>query len=98
MLGKTSIRVSKLYFLRNNHIYNGKIMYNKILNGEFTLGFEVQQNFPFEVIEQENDEIETNSMRMPKSVGKNVRIRQRDESFGSILSSKSNKNADKVKN
>lgn len=42
MLGKTSIRVSKLYFLRNNHIYNGKIIFNKILNGEFTLGFEIK--------------------------------------------------------
>jgi hypothetical protein len=49
-LGKSEIRVNKLYFLRNNHIYNGKIVHNNILNGELTIGFDVNEFFPFEVI------------------------------------------------
>lgn len=50
MIGETAVRISRLFFLRNNHIYNGTITKEDIIYGEFTLGFEVYENYPFEVI------------------------------------------------
>lgn len=32
-MGKTLIRASKLYFLRNNHIYNGNFLLDGEVNG-----------------------------------------------------------------
>lgn len=56
MIGETAVRISRLFFLRNNHIYNGTITKEDIIYGEFTLGFEVYENYPFEVIEEEEEE------------------------------------------
>jgi hypothetical protein len=53
-IGKSSIRISKLYFLRNNHLYNGKVVYNHIMSGEYILGFEMSESRPFHVIEEED--------------------------------------------
>lgn len=42
LMGKASIRISKLFFLRNNHIYNSSITHNGKVHCEFTLGFQIQ--------------------------------------------------------
>lgn len=56
MIGKSQIRISRLFFLRNNHIYNGRIVYNNISNGEFTIGFEIEEYFPFQAIKEEEED------------------------------------------
>lgn len=56
LIGKSKIRFSKLFFIRNNHIYNGKIEHNHTLSGQFTLGFQVKEHFPFQIVEEEEDD------------------------------------------
>lgn len=72
-LGISYIRVNRLYFLRNNHIYNGIIAHDNNLFGEFTLGFEIEEDCPFEVIrEEDEDTIDLPGHPIPSSQGKRL--------------------------
>ena len=64
LLGKAVLRLKKLIFLRNNHIYNGRILYDDIINGEFTLSFNVFENIPFQIVEEDSDYEQTGSYRV----------------------------------